>query len=92
MAERFTEQIGQPQAAPKASLDPNMIFLRGFYGSPERQRVEEYLREQRDTASRNKVSAIDKDNRTAATFYDGCQYGFDGLLAWLRSCDPTSAE
>ncbi len=78
--------------APQGAKDPYEVFLRGFYGSPERQRVEEYFREQRDAASRNKVRAIEDNNQSAHAFFDGCQHTADGALAWFRSYDPGSAE
>ena len=88
---RFVGEISAA-LAPQVANNPYEVFLRGFYGSPERQRVEEYLRERRDAASRNRVAAIEKNNQIAVNFYDGCQHSFDGLLAWLRDYDPGSAE
>ena len=88
----FVGEMDAPVAAKPEKIDPYMIFLRGFYGSPERQRVEEYLREQRDGASRNKVGAVEENNQSALSFFSGCQHTLDELLRWLQSCDPSSAE
>ena len=90
---RFVTEGMDAAVAPKPpKIDSYMIFLRGFSGSPERQRVEEYLRGERDTASRNKLAAVNDNNQTGVDFYSGCQHSCDGLLAWLASYDLFTAE
>lgn len=68
------------------------IFLRTFSRSPDRQQIQEYLRELRSAAFVDQEDAVNKGNSTAAAYYSGHVRAFEELLIWLSKYDPYAAE